>query len=480
MALLKAEPHMAAEIWNSYGSGTKAFLVPDDETAFATSEDTESATTSSRSEAGVRGEFAKLKVADGPAVKLLRVDHGFENTSNKRDGTQESWADLAESDGDEGNDGIHVSDIPDLDPALQGLTGARANGKGLSTIVQAALYACGLCGTTGLHANDVCSHAVDGKTTMRCCECCATKEGCTYTKSGWKRHVGKTKGFRLYNRDAPVGQAVSKTMKAMALDFYCANKEAILEMNKEEQHKYMGFAQWFRAVKAASKDHTEARIPLASECLDVLRRLNETLCVKRVAMVVAALDFMPLIMGDGKCKGTFIIKYFCSPAPRKQKGWGGEVVKGCGTMPLRDGEWFLLKKSGSGRTWLCAHCGVEWEDTNAMLVGIIWGDAEDEVTYMRAMVPDQNITNFHNMLKLVNNTCSVLTGSMSNIDFIRNLMLLIFQSELKARFTLAALSFCEETFTVVSPNSKLEQYVGSSSAGWPKGPLQLEQGEWIL
>ena len=58
--------------------------------------------------------------------------------------------------------------------------------------------------------------------------------------------------------------------------------------------------------------------------------MGQTFRKDHMIYVKAALDFMPDVLGDGKKPGSMILKYI-----------DAEAMK----MPLRDGEWFLLKLS---------------------------------------------------------------------------------------------------------------------------------------
>ena len=73
----------------------------------------------------------------------------------------------------------------------------------------------------------------------------------------------------------------------------------------------------------------------------MLGDMQRTFREERMIYVKAALDSTPNVLGVGKVAGSMILKYIDSAAMK---------------MPLRDGEWWLLKRP-RGRLWISAISG---------------------------------------------------------------------------------------------------------------------------
>eukprot|EP00973_Karenia_brevis_P039944 5513364-Karenia_brevis.AAC.2 len=87
---------------------------------------------------------------------------------------------------------------------------------------------------------------------------------------------------------------------ALLRRFYMDNKKLIIRNGEE-----FSLGDWIRAV------HQGKTAPKAAEAPHMLKDINEKCTQDQLAVIEAALDWTPMILGDGHVVGSLVQKYYC-------------------------------------------------------------------------------------------------------------------------------------------------------------------------
>ena len=196
------------------------------------------------------------QVVDEAHVVAFQASAGtFSATANISRLGRGVWADMSDSEDDDGIDFLEVKDRP---AKVEAFAGARRSNLGCDRMAHTFIYRCYACGNRDLPASAVCCHCSEdgGRQDMLCQACCpdrkqALANGDKYTNTRWKKHVAATKGYRQFSAEDPMTGMCARRRKGAALGFYTDNKVDILQAATAsgERDKYTKFARWFRAVK---------------------------------------------------------------------------------------------------------------------------------------------------------------------------------------------------------------------------------------
>ncbi len=171
-------------------------------------------------------------------------------------------------------------------------------------------------------------------------------------------------------------------------------------------------------------------------------------------VIKASLGFCPMVLGDGKKAGSFMMKYCCPQ---------------CRLMPMKDSDWFLVERR-KGSKWVCAACMEEYSiHGENMFVGFKTSDEDgDDVKYFRAEAPPQRAQSLLDILKLWTNGCGwqqKFAGALAEV--LEVILSLIAQSEAKAALMLKTLK--RTVITIKDPAPLIERYTGSKLAASEHG-----------
>eukprot|EP00973_Karenia_brevis_P047181 6548509-Karenia_brevis.AAC.1 len=230
-------------------------------------------------------------------------------------------------------------------------------------MARALLSECASCKGSGFLSSQVREHVVDGQEPYQCQRCYVKLEcdGTEITHTRWRHVVGKSKFFAYFvNKNAMTLRANGGRGAHTGLKrFYMDNKKFITREGKE-----FTLGTWIQAVK-----HGQTA-PKAAEALQTLHDVHDTCTQQQSAALEAGLDWVPMILGDGRVVGSLVQKFYCEQF---------------NAMPITDGQWFLFKKANGNQLWICAVCGCIFSaSNNPLCVGMKTGPKPQDLLIVRA------------------------------------------------------------------------------------------------
>eukprot|EP00973_Karenia_brevis_P067059 9326571-Karenia_brevis.AAC.1 len=105
----------------------------------------------------------------------------------------------------------------------------------------------------------------------------------------------------------------------------------------------------------------------------MLKNINEKCTQDQLAVIEAGLGRTSMIFGDGHVVGSLVQQENC---------------EACKSMPITDGQWFLLRKANGQQVWVCAVCGSFLVASNSPFCVVIkTGPMHQDLLMVKVVVP---------------------------------------------------------------------------------------------